>query len=214
MGRTFFPSFLALPAAAMLMLLSACASTDLTAVWKDAQYKGHVRKIMVIGILQSPVIQRQFEDEMARRLKEHGTDAIAGYTVLSDRPENDRAAAEQKIRELGADAVLIVRVVDKKTVSTYIPPSGPAPMYPRAGYYGSNWQGYYAFSPGTIVQDDYAVAQTNLYDLATEKLIWTASSETLLGDNDGSRVATFVRVIVKSLADNNVIAPAQGKGGK
>jgi hypothetical protein len=208
MGRIPSLSFPALPAATMLMLLLACASTDLTAVWKDVQYKGHARKIMVIGILQSPVIQRQFEDEMARRLKEHRTEAIAGYTVLPDRPEDDRAAAEQKIRELGADAVLIVQVVDKKTVTTYVPPSTQALRYP-AGYYGSTWQGYYAYSPGTMVQDDYAVVQTNLYDLASGKLIWTASSETLLGDNTGSRVATFVKVIVKSLADNNVIAPPQ-----
>jgi len=215
MGRISSRSFPVLPAAAMLMLLSACASTDLTAVWKDVQYKGHARKIMVIGILQSQVIQRQFEDEMVRRLKEHRTDAIAGYTVLPDRPEDDRAATEQKIRELGADAVLIVQVVDKKTVSTYVPPPGRAPMYPGsgplppAGYYGSTWQGYYAYSPGTMVQDDYAVVQTNLYDLASGKLIWKAYSETLLGDNAGSRVATFVKVIVKSLADNDVIAPPQ-----
>lgn len=200
MGRIFSLSFPVLPAAAMLMLLSACASTDLTAVWKDAQYKGHARKIMVIGILQSPVIQRQFEDDMVRRLKEHRTDAIAGYTVLPDRPENDRAAAEQKIRELGADAVMIVQVVDKKTVTNYVP---------SPGYYGSTWQGYYAYSPGTMVQNDYAVVQTYLYDLASRKPIWTASSETLLGDNAGSRVAAFVKVIVKSLADNNVIAPPQ-----
>ena len=58
------------------------------------------------------MILRQFEDEMVRRLKEHSTDAIAGFTVLPDRPENDRAATEQKIRELGAFAVLIVKVVD------------------------------------------------------------------------------------------------------
>ena len=218
MGRTPSLSFPVLPAAAILMLLSACASTDLTSVWKDVQYKGHAHKIMVIGILQSPVIQRQFEDEMARRLKEQRTDAIAGYTVLPDRPEDDRAATEQKVRELGADAVLIVQVVDKKTVTTYVPPPGPAPMHsmysgsglpPPTGYYGSTWQGYIAYSPGTMVQDDYAVVRTNLYDLASGKLIWTASSETLLGDNAGSRVATFVKVIVKSLADNNVIAPPQ-----
>jgi hypothetical protein len=216
MGRTPSLSFLALPAAAMLMLLSACATTDLTAVWKDVQYKGPARKIMVIGILQSPVIQRQFEDDMVRSLKEHRTDAIAGYTVLPDRPEDDRAATEQKIRELGADAVLIVQVVDKKTVTSYVPPPGPGPVHPMypgpgpvppPGYYGSTWQGYYAYSPGTVVQDDYAVAQTKLYDLASGKLIWSASSETLLGNNAGSRVATFVKVVVKSLADNNVIAP-------
>jgi hypothetical protein len=200
MGRIPSLSFPVLTAAAMLMLLSACASTDLTAVWKDVQYKSYARKIIVIGILQSPVIQRQFEDEMVRRLKKHRTDAIAGYTVLPDRPEDDRAAAEQKIRELGADAVMIVQVVDKKTVTNYVP---------SPGYYGSTWQGYYAYSPGTVVQDDYAVVRTNLYDLASGKLIWTASSETLLSDNAGSRVVMFVRVIVKSLADNNVIAPPQ-----
>lgn len=218
MGRTTSTLVLSLPAAALLTLLSACASTDLTTVWKDVQYKGHARKIMVIGILQSPVVQRQFEDEMARRLKGYGADAIAGYTVLSDRPEDDWPVTEQKIRKLGADAVLIVQVVDKKTVTNYAPSPGQTLMYPMysgsaplapPGYYGPARQGYYAAAPGTVMQNDYAVVQTNLYDLASRKLIWTASSETFLGDNAGPRVTTFVKVIAKSLADNDVIAPAK-----
>ena len=197
-----------------LALLPACATTKLTSVWKDPSYQERPRKIMVIGLLHSPANKRLFEDEMVRQLRTKGIDALAGYSVIPENPAPDKEVVEKVMKEQGADAVLIARIVDRKTVQNVIPstPMPAGPVYgPAPGYYGARWGGYYAYSPPMVVQDEYAVAQTNLYDLKTEKLIWTAASETWLADSDAKTVLTFVDVVMKRLARDGIAAAGRGR---
>jgi hypothetical protein len=198
---------------AVLPLLSSCATTELTSVWRDPAYQDHPRKIMVLGMLPVPGNKRIFEDEMVRKLREQGTDAFASYPLLPEQPAPDREGIEKVMREQGADAVLIARLMDKKTVTSYVPPPPPPPrpMYGAApSYYGSQWQGYYAYQ-GSVRQDEYTVVQTNLYDLKSEKLIWTAASETWMSEDSVRLILSFIDVIVKKMARDQVIAPGKGK---
>src|ERR1019366_4038825 len=148
---------------AIAMLLTACASTQLTSVWKDPGYQARPTKIMVIGVARSAVNRRLFEDEFVRQLKSRGTDAIASYTVLSDEQQGDPAAIAKKVTELGADTVLITRLVSKKIVQVYVPgsPYYPPPFYGTwPDYYGYGYR--YMYTPGYIAEDEYAVIETNL----------------------------------------------------
>jgi hypothetical protein len=180
-----------------LLLLPSCATTKLTSVWRDEAYKDHPRKILVIGMLKTPGNRRIFEDEMVKQLKARGTEAVAGYTVLPEEVETNKETITAKMNELGADAVLISRLMDKKSVTTYMPGTQPAS-------YG--WHSYYSYSSGYVVQDEYAVVQTNLYDLKTDKLIWTAASETWINDKNPSLIVSFAKVIGDNLAGQKVIA--------
>src|SRR5450759_440912 len=103
------------------MLLTACATTQLNAVWKNPGYQTRPAKIMVIGVARNPINRRLFEDEFVQQLKARGTEAIASYTVLSDEQQDDHEAIAAKVKELGADAILITRLVSKKIVQTYVP---------------------------------------------------------------------------------------------
>jgi hypothetical protein len=202
MYRYVFASFVL-----TVLLLPSCATTKLTSLWRDEAYQDHPRKILVIGILKTPGNRRIFEDEMVKQLKARGTDAVAAYTVLPDGADTSKETLTAKMNELGADAVLISRPVDKKSVTTYVPGTM------RAGYpgYAGGWHGYYAYSPGYVVQDEYAVAETNLYDLKTDKLIWTAVSETWINDKNESLIRSFAKVIADNLAGQKVIAEGPAK---
>jgi hypothetical protein len=187
-----------------LLLPSCSASTKLTSLWRDETYRDHPRKIMVIGMLKTPANRRILEDEMVRQLKTRGTDAVAGYTVLPEQVQATRETIIAKMNELGADAVLISRLMDKKSVTTYVPGTPPPTGY--------GFHSYYSYNPGYVVQDEYAVVQTNLYDLKTDKLIWTAASETWIsGDNNDNLIRTFTEVISDSLARQKVIAAGPAK---
>ena len=190
-----------------LLLLPSCATTQLTSVWRDEAYQVQPRKILVIGILKTPGNRRILEDEMVKQLKARGTDAVAGYTVLPEQIEANRETIAATMNEIGADAVLISRPVDKKSVTTYVPGT------PQMGYpgYAGGWHSYYTYSPGYVVQDEYAVAETNLYDLKTDKLIWTAVSETWINDKNEGLIRSFAKVIVDSLAGQKVIAARPAK---
>lgn len=182
------------------MLVTACATTQLTSVWKDPSYQTRPAKIMVVGVAKNPLNRRLFEDEFVQQLKSRGTDAIASYTVISDEQQGDQAAIAKKVAELGADTVLITRLVSKKIVQVYVPGS---PYYPPP-YYGfwPDYYGYgyrYMYTPGYIAEDEYAVIETNLYEATSNKLIWAASSETGINDSDQILIQSYVGVMVKTM---------------
>jgi hypothetical protein len=189
------------------MLVVACATTQLTSVWKDPSYQARPAKVMVIGLAKKPEIRRLFEDEFVRQLKEHGTEAIASYTVLADKQQDDQAAIAAKVKELGADSVLLTRLVNKKTVQVYVPGTSysPSPNYGTwPAYYGYGYSNMY--SPGYVAEDQYMVIETNLYDAANEKLVWTAASETMMGgDSNQNLIMTYIDVLVKAMSYNKLL---------
>jgi hypothetical protein len=188
------------------MLVTACATTTLTSVWKDPSYHVQPRKIMVIGVAKKPVNKRIFEDEFVRQLKARGTDAVAGYTVMPDEKQVDHAVIAAKVKEQGADAVLISRLVSKKTVHTYVPGSV---TYPPS-YYG-NWRDYYGYgsqavyTPGYTAEDEYALMETNLYDAGNDKLIWSAASETEIRGSDQNQIKSYIGVMVNAMAGQKLL---------
>jgi hypothetical protein len=185
-----------------LFLCSACATTTTTNVWRDQTYQGPVKKILVMGISQKQAIQRFFEDEFVRQLKQRGTDAVAGYTILPYDEKMDKDFIAAKAREIGADAVLVTRPLGRKTERTYVP--GQAYVVPGSYY---RWGSYYghAYSPGYVVEDEYVYLETNLFDVASEKLIWAAESETVLQASSQELIQSFISTMIAKLASDKLI---------
>jgi hypothetical protein len=71
-------------------------------------------------------------------------------------------------------------LLDTKTVETYHPGYAYTPM--SYGYYGS-FYGYYNYYYPVVYTDDYYSVdksyylETNLYELATDRLVWSIQSE-------------------------------------
>lgn len=188
------------------MLVTACATTQINSVWKEPSYQSRPAKIMVIGVAKDPLNRRLFEDEFVLQLKARGTEAIASYTVLPDRQQDDQLAIAAKVKELGADSVLITRLVSRKTVHTYVPGTiyYPPPYYSTwPDYYGYGYR--YLYSPGYIAEDEYAVMETNLYETVKDKLIWAASSETMMTDSGRNQIKSYVGIMVDSMAEYGLL---------
>jgi len=184
------------------VLLTSCATTTLTTVWKDEAFHGTVKKIVVVGAFRSPTVRNFFEDEFARQLKAHGVEAIASYTLvpIDKLPEKDLLMA--KIRETGADAALVTRMVDKKTVESYV----PGEVYAVPHSY-RRWGPYfdYIYTPGYMVREEYAYAETNIYETNTQQLIWSAMSSTLLSGDKQDLIKSFVSTMVGKMAEDKLI---------
>jgi hypothetical protein len=185
-----------------LFLLSSCATTVTTNVWRDQSYGGAVKKVLVMGISQKQGIQRFFEDEFVRQLREKGTDGIAGYTVLPYDEKMTKDFIAARARESGADAVLVARPLSREVQRTYV----PGQVYAVPGSY-SRWGSYYghAYSPGYVVEDEYVYIETNLYDVATEKLIWSTQSETVILASDQELIKSFISTMVAQLSSDKLI---------
>ena len=188
--------------AACIFLFSSCATTKLTMSWKDTAFKKTIQKIIVIGVSGKAANRNFFEDEFVRRLKEHGVDAVASYDTIPFEALPNKNMVAAKIRRSGADTVIVTRLVDRKTVQTYIP--GQAYVVPN-NYY--RWGSYYQYvqTPGRMVENRYAYAETNLYDVDGEKLIWSAGTETEESGTVQDIMQSFVNVMINKLAADKLI---------
>ena len=187
---------------ALCLGILSCATTQLVAVWKDQAYQQKPRKIMVIGFSKKVAVRNVFEDGFVRELKARGTDAVASYTLIPPGKLDDSDFVNRMMKQSGADVILSTRLADRKTVQSYVP--GQAYVVP--GPYRS-WGRYYrtVYTPGYYVEDEYAYAETNLYDVATDNLIWTGRSETLLNGSGRELIDSFIKTIIESLAKENII---------
>src|SRR6185436_6602387 len=160
------------------MLLSSCASTKVTADWRDNAYTGKPRKTLVLLATARPTLKRLFEDEFTRQLKARGVEAVPDYSLdPMNRPLVDKEEIAAAVEKIQADAFFITRLVDRKSYETYYPGS----VYTTpAGRYG--WRDYRA-TPGYTVQEDILYVETQLYDVKTEQLIWSVMTETRVGSS-------------------------------
>ena len=145
-------------ALAAAALTSCAASTQLTSSWADPAAAGRsYKKIVVVGVTNKAPIRREYEDAWTRELAARGIEATPSYNFSSPADKLDKDAAMAKLGEIGADAVLVTRLVDKESYNTYYPPSystvaAPSPYY--GGWYGYYSMGYsYMTSPGYVEEN-------------------------------------------------------------
>jgi hypothetical protein len=115
---------------------------------------------------------------------------------------------------LGIDYMLIARVFDNKTKRELTPT--PYNYYYRNTYFYDWHNRYSRFFSGPIYgsydndrlyNNEYDVVnlETNIYDIQTGKLIWSALSDTVIGGSSELEVSSIVEVIMKNLSENQLI---------
>ncbi len=204
-----------LAAAFAVLLSSSCASTSLLTSWADPSAAGQgIGTSMVIGVSDRAVVRRQFEDIFVARLNELGGKAIPSYPLLPDASAINERSAAPVVERNRIEHLVIVRVVDKKTVTTYVPPTsttvlvGAPPAFPP--YYNS-WHAFYGFQystvtmPGYTYQTEYVNLETNVYDLRSDKLIWSGLTETQVGSKLGERMKELVRVLTAAMKKDGIL---------
>jgi hypothetical protein len=205
-------------ALAAAALTSCAASTQLTSSWADPAAAGRsYKKIVVVGVTPKAPIRREYEDAFSRELAARGIEATQSYNFGSPDGKLDKDAVIAKLTEIGADAVLVTRLVDKETVNTYYPPSyssvaAPSPYY--GGWYGYYSMGYsYMTSPGYVEENQVYRIETNLYDVHGDKLIWSGLTETTLisGDAPDAEIAPLIAALSYDMEKHKVLPPYQKK---
>ena len=199
---------------ACLMVVISCSPTNINAVWKDPQYQGgKIKNVLVIGGSTNQIIRRILEDEFAAKLKSRGTSAIQSYNIFPTQATLDQDAIESKSRELGVDAMLVVRILDTKVKRDLTPQ--PYNVYYRGNYF-YDWPNRYSrfYTQGSRARyyddryySEYEVVnvETNLYDVQTGKLIWSGMSDTVIGGSSELEITSLVEVIIKSLSENQLL---------
>jgi hypothetical protein len=195
--------FVLLLIGATFLFASCTTTTVMTDVWKDKTYQGKPQKIAVIMLAKSPERRNLFEDRFSGELDARGNNAFQSYTIIPMEQLPDKELVKSKIRSSGADTVLISRLVDTKTIESY----NPGMIYVVPDSY-NDWWGYYALvfaDHGYTGNVAVAYVETNVYDVKTEKLIWSGHTKTERTEGEQELITAFIKVMIKKLASDNII---------
>lgn len=183
-------------------LLASCVTTVMTNVWKDDRFTGQMKKAFVVGAFMEVNTRQLMENELAAQLKSRGVDAVPSHLYFSYSELADRKTVASKVRELGADSVIISRRLATEEVQPYV--AGSAYM---TGITTDDWDVHHLRAvtapPPTAV--DVAFVETRIFEVKTEKVVWSARSETVIEGSRKEIVGEFVKLVVGQLAADRLI---------
>lgn len=201
----------------MVALVIGCStSTNITAVWRSPD-NGAVRykNLCVVAITENVTNKHVVEQEMFEQLKAKGVNAsklgeLLPYKFSGAQTEKDLIL--EKVKTVGSDGILTFALIKQKEETRYVPGNATYAPPARYGYYGTfgGYYGYYGnqmYDPGYYTHDEVYFIETNLYDVASEKLVWSAQSKTYNPSGIQQFAEDFTTTITKQLIKSNVIVP-------
>jgi len=191
-----------------LVVLASCASTKLVNVWEEPKYSGGpFKRVLVVGVSGNYTTRRSFEDEFVQQLRAKGVEAVASYTLIPAAGKTEEDKLRQAVSASAADAVLMSRLTRLEKETQYSP--GYVTAMPGYGYH-SSFYGFYSsawtyYTPPQVYQYDVYTIETNLWQVAGESLIWSATTETFDPGDEEKEIKAFAQIIIGSLAERNLI---------
>jgi hypothetical protein len=177
-------------AAAAALCFTGCATNSIEKTWKSPAYQqGPVAKVAVLGVDERGLVRQGFENRFVRDFQARGQASLATFELLGlDEIKSDKVKAASRLREAGADSVLIVRLVDRASYDRQVRATEARYVESVTGmqnYYG--WYDYYevAYTDiGTVwsSSEQKIYLDSSLFDLATGQRLWSALTLTTLKD--------------------------------
>jgi hypothetical protein len=171
----------------LVIIMSACGPTQkITSSWADpeAKLKGPYTKVFVVVLSPNSNANYDIEAQMANTLIARGFKVVRSTDIFPPKfsitKDLTREQLTEAITKRGCDAVLMLALLDSKSVESY----NPGTVYAPVNYgYNRSYYGYYnyyypvVYSPGYYSVDKTFYLETNLYDLVSDRLIWSVQSE-------------------------------------
>jgi hypothetical protein len=192
-----------------VMVTPLLARTKIVHRWVlTSQPMPKFRKILVIAVLENYLIRQEFEDEMERLLAQSNIEGIRSHMVLPPRNEMMEGELKQRIKEMGYDAVLVIRpkafrkeTEEVGTKSIYMPPTAYQHLWP---YWDMAFKQFSA--KGSYLKENTVVsAEFNLYRINDETLLWSGETDTVYSENFQKLAKEYANTLVKQLKKDKVI---------
>jgi hypothetical protein len=165
---------------------------------------------MVVVLSRDATLRRIAEDAFVKDLPD-GVIGKASYMLVPDSDLGNIPEVKARVVAEGADGVVIYRLVGVENQTMYVPPAATVtPYYAARPYYGSlgpYWGNAYAgtHQPGYLVQDKIVQIECTVYDVADEKLAWTARSETINPVSATHVIDGVVQVTIRKMREDKVL---------
>ena len=165
------------------VLLGGCSANRLLSTWKDPAVNTPLpAPVLVVGISKNATKRHIYEDTFVDSLNGVNIKAIASYTASKQAIEPSKDALKDVVKKTGAKTVLITHMVGENEKDHYQP---ALDRYGSIRHSNTGLYRYYpmiyssVYTPGSYTSTTKVMLETNLYDVETERLIWTARSESI-----------------------------------
>ncbi|MCX2742141.1 hypothetical protein [Pontibacter anaerobius] len=170
-------------------------------------------KVVVAALTDNIRARQTVETDMQTQLQQRGIEATRSIdmfppTVSQKGPDVNMLL--KKVKDQNYDAIMTVALLDEETETRYVPGAYGYTPITRFGWYG-RFRGYYTYwyptiyDPGYYTEEKTYFLETNLYDVATENLQWSAQSQSHSPASLRKASVTLAELTVNQLAQENLI---------
>ncbi|MEN9570228.1 MAG: hypothetical protein RL172_1459 [Bacteroidota bacterium] len=203
-------------AALVIAFYSCGTSGNATGVWanKEKLQGKSYSKIFIVVMTADVSARDRLESDIAAKANEYGYATVKSAEVipikLSDPVKPTKEAITAAVQNSGCDAVFISTMLNKSEDIRYTPGNtvfSPMPYYSWSG----NYFGYYSHFYPTISQPGYYSTdktyflQSNLYDVASEELMWSVQSKVFNPTSLEKFSKSYTNTLLKQLESEHLI---------
>jgi hypothetical protein len=179
-----------------LFFILSCAPTKFARVWKDENYTGGpFRKIFVVGVFSELKHKKLFEDTFTEKMKGKGLEAVSSMSVILASSELSRERVRSEAKKLDMQAVLVTEMISLEEERLHYDPL----------HYHFHYLKEITNYPVSYTEVNSVRLVTNLYEVETEKLIWSGVTETFRPQTAGEVVDSLCLAVLTRLKDQNLI---------
>jgi hypothetical protein len=191
---------------ALVIVLSSCAHTKIISSWKDPEYQGQPKKVLVHGIAYNPDIKVVFENKIVDQFNKHGVAALASHGLLPDSLQLDREAVKKIVIENEIDTIFVAHPISREELQTLRPGSV---SYSASVYVdpNSNFSMVAAgptYKPGTYAETE-GTYELVIFDVKTRKRVWTAVVKTYVSNTRMEEMNPAIEKIMERLLADKMI---------
>lgn len=170
---------------AISVFIGCGSSTQIVKTWTDPSLNGETvpsfNKVLVIAQLKDDSSRRIAEDKLVASSSKGNF--VASYNYLKPGQNNQNLAVSELLKD-GIEAIILMRLTDIAKTTDYV--QGTAYYggwgFGRGFYGGFGGWGYggpmYA-TPNYYEQNKTYYVETNIYDVKSNKLLWSGTTSTL-----------------------------------
>ncbi|MBX0334171.1 hypothetical protein K3G39_13085 [Pontibacter sp. HSC-14F20] len=205
-----------LPLLLLLTGIAGCtSSTQIMGSWKSSDIEAqNYRRVVVAALTDNLLARQEVENDLQAQLQTRGIQATRSIDLF---PPSATAKASpdvnlliERIKADGHDAILTAALVDEQTETRYVPGNMGYRPVTRFMWYGS-FRGYYTYwyptlyDPGYYTEDKVYYLETNLYDINTDRLVWSAQSKSHSPRSLRKAASKFAELTIQKMIEDNVL---------
>lgn len=187
-----------------VVFLSGCKSTQLSNVWRDANFNNKYENLAVIAFIDDYDARTIVETQIVSIFENNGIRMTKANVVVREGDNITPEMVEKALKERGIDGVLILRPISVDRDVMVDP--GVYAVYP--GWGGYFYGGYY---PPSVSTTTTFQIHNELYDVATTKMVWSAQTSTVNPGDIQTIGQGIGDAVLYSLRDNGLIVVPEKK---